>query len=253
MKHCYFFFFSRVYRHCVRDEHDITSDVHWIKTWQKVTIWDDTAQLNQYRASVKRPRSVNELLCSVKPLNRSQKVISRLSLHALIDSDHLPEGKRSNILNWRAGAPCDVPLPLWWRSIKRAAAGFSAAAALVMESWHTTARAHTLKRWKATISVLLRMFQEVKALRCFLQDSRKWNPEIGFMVRTILRSQFIFKLNILYLDDMGGTRVEQWLKRPQLWGHLYPKLGQIGQNVYKSPFAHFYVFICLFVLFLEVI
>lgn len=70
------------------------------------------------------------------------------------------------------GPPCDVPLPLWWRSIKRAALGFSAAAALVMKSWHTTARAHTLKRWKATISFLLRMFQEVKALRCFLQGSR---------------------------------------------------------------------------------
>lgn len=152
---------------------DITSDVHLIKTWQTVTFWDDTAQLNQYRASVKRPRSVNELLCSVKPLNRSQKVISRLSLHVLIDSDHLPEGKRSNTLNWRAGAPCDVPLPLWWRSIKRAAVGFSAAAAaLVMKSWHTTARTHTLKRWKATISFLLRMFQEVKALRYFLQGSR---------------------------------------------------------------------------------
>lgn len=55
---------------------------------------------------------MNELLCSVKPLNRSRKVISDLSVHVSIDPDHLPEGKRSNLLNCRDAALCDILLLL---------------------------------------------------------------------------------------------------------------------------------------------
>lgn len=108
--------------------------------------------------------------------------------------------------------------------------GFCCCCSLVINIWHTTVQTNMLKRWKATISFLLRVFQEVKALRCCLWGNWSEIQKLVSWSAPSLRTQLVLKRNILYLDDMGGTGGESFLKRPQLWGHFYSELGQIRKS-----------------------